>query len=222
MACEKISIGCSPSLSVALSAVSLPLRLSVRNVSFSPKKPPKPAFKATTGMGRRSSRRPRRVQTPRPRRSSPDLTDSSGSSDEDSLEPDVDPDRRYRYSEPAVPIRRSYTPAPTHPGIPSVTTRTTLGQTRTPTPFRHLRPGSRQRSSQGSSGLTYVTDNPVIPFLPPGFIPSPGQDPAAHRQNPFPTPRVPFRQSPLHPAPVPPPPQMHHYRDRASSNGQSN
>ena len=176
--------------------------------------------KATTGMGRRSSRRPRRVQTPRPRRSSPDLTDSA-SSGEDPLEPEVDPDR-YRYSEPAVPIRGSYTPALTHPGIPSVTTRTALGQTRTPTPFGNLRPRSRQRSSQGSSGLTYATDNPVIPSLPPGFVPYPGQDPAAHRQNPFPTPRVPFQQSPLHPAPVPPPPQMHHYRARASSNGQSN
>jgi len=186
-------------------------------LSFSPQNP-QPASKATTGMGRRSSRRPRRVQTPRPRHSSPDLTDSA-SSGEDPLELDVDPDH-YRYSEPAVPIRGSYTPAPTHPGIPSVTTRTTLGQTRTPTPFGQLRPRSQQRSSQGSSGLTYATDNPVIPPPPPGFVPYPGQDPA-HRQNPFPTPRVPFQQSPLHPVPVPPPPQMQHYRDRASSNGQS-
>jgi hypothetical protein len=170
-------------------------------------------------MGRRSSRRPRRVQTPRPRRSSPDLTDS-GSSGEDLPGPDVDPNR-YRYSQPAVPVRGSYTPAPTHPRIPSVTTDTTVGETRTPTPSAHLRPRSRQRSSRGSSGLTYVTDTPVIPSLPPGFVPYPGQD-SAHRQISSPMPPVPFQQSPPHHVPVPPPPWMQHQRDRTPSNSQPN
>ncbi|KAF9651423.1 hypothetical protein BDM02DRAFT_745101 [Thelephora ganbajun] len=163
-------------------------------------------FKATPGMGRWSSRRPRRVQTPRPRRRSPDLVADSASSEEEPLETDIDPNI-YRYSEPAVPIRGSYTPAPTYPRIPSTATGTAVGSSRTLTPSNNIRPESRQQSSQGSSGLTYVSDDPVIPPPPPGFVPYPDQDPM-HRQNPLPTPRVPFQQSPLHPAPAPPPPHI--------------
>jgi hypothetical protein len=152
------------------------------------------------------SPRPRRAQTPRPERHSLDLTDS-----ESSGEDDVDP-THHRYPEPPIPTRAGYTPAPAHLGMPSITTRT-------PTPSVRLRPESRQQSSQGSSGLTYASDNPVIPPPPPGFIPYPGQDPV-HRQNPFPTPRAPFQQSPLHPAPVPPPPQLQHHRNRSSDESQ--
>lgn len=179
---------------------------------------PRLAFKAATGMRRRSPRRPRRVQTPRPRRRSPDPVDSV-SSGEELHGADIDPNR-YRHSAPAVPARGSYPPLPTHPRIPSVTTgTTTAGPFRTPAPSSRLRPESRRRSSQGSSGLTYMTDDPVIHPLPPGFVPYPGQDPV-RRQKPFPTPHVPFQQSPLHPAPVPPPPQMQHHRYRAPNNTQ--
>lgn len=181
---------------------------------------PETAFKATTGMGRRPPRRPRRVQTPRPRRRSPDLVIDSTTSDEDLLEDEVDPNL-YRYSRPAVPIRRSYTPAPTHPRMPSVTTGTTPGGSSRAqlTSSNNAHPESRRQSSRESSGLTYVSDDPVIPPPPPGFVPYPSQEPL-YRQRSFPTPHVPFQQSPLHPAPVPPP-QMHHYRDRASNNSQS-
>ena len=162
-----------------------------------------------TGTGRRPSRR---VQTPRPRRRSPSLDES-----DDDLDAQVDANR-YRYSAPAVPVRASYTPAPTHPGIPSVTTGSTIGTSRRPTPSDYLPPaGSQQRSSQGSSQLTYISEDPVIPPPPPGFVPYPVQDPLHH----FPTPRVPFQQSPLHPTPAPPPPQMEFHRHRASSDSQS-
>lgn len=152
-------------------------------------------------------------------RRSPHPVDSESSS-EGPLETDSDP-TLYRYSEPSAPIRGRYTPAPTHRGIPSVTTDTaTLGSSRTVLPsLNNFRPQSRQQSSQGSSGLTYATDNPVIPPPPPGFVPYPGQDPA-HRQNPFPTPRAPFQQSPFHPAPEPPPPQTQHNRNRSSDESQ--
>lgn len=174
-------------------------------------------FKTTTRMGRRTTRRPRRAQTPGPMRRSPEPV-GSASVGEDPLDADTDPNL-YRYSEFTVPVRGSYTPAPTNPGIPSVTTGTTVG-TALP-PSNRLHPASRQRSSQDSSELTYVTDHPVIPSPPPGFVPYPNQDPA-HRQNPFPTPRAPFQQSPFHPAPVPPPPQMQHHSDlRASHESQS-
>ena len=166
-------------------------------------------------MGRRSSRRHRRPQTPRPRRRSPDSVDSATPEDET----DDDPNH-YRHSTP-VPVLGSYTPAPTHPGIPSVTTRTTIGSRRTRTASNNLRPRSRQESSRESSGLTYTSDDPaVMPPPPPGFVPYPDQD-SIHRQMPFPTPRVPFQQSPLHSTPVPPPPQMQLHRDRASNNSQS-
>jgi len=168
-------------------------------------------------MGRWMSRRPRRVQTPRPERRPLDLVDSESSSEDTTEDDDVD----HRYSEPPVPIRGSYTPAPTHLGMLSLTTRTTAGESRTQTPFNHhVRPGSQQRSSRGSSGLTYITDNPVLPSLPPGFVPYPGQIPA-NRQSSFPTPRAPFQHSPFHLAPAPPPPHIQHHTHRASSDSQS-
>jgi len=166
-------------------------------------------------MGRRPARIHRRVQTPRPRRQSSSLNES----DDDLLDPEVDTNR-YRYSAPAVPVRGSYTPAPTHPRIPSVTTGSTIGTSRRPTLPESLRPESQQQSSQESSQLTYISEDPVIPPPPPGFVPYPVQDPL-HHQNYFPTPRVPFQQSPLHLTPVPPPPQMEFHRHRASNNSQS-
>ena len=168
-----------------------------------------------TGTGRRPPRRYRRVQTPRPRRRSPSLDES----DDDLLDAELDTNR-HRYSASTVPVRRSYTPAPTHPGIPSVTTGSTIGTSRRPTPSDYLRPGSQQQSSQGSSELTYISEDPVIPPPPPGFVPYPVQDPLYYQSN-FPTPRVPFQQSPLHPTPVPPPPQMVFHRHRASNDSQS-
>ena len=163
-------------------------------------------------MGRWTSRRPRRVQTPRPERRPLDLADSE-SSGEDTTEDDDDDSTHHRYPEPPIPIRGSYTPAPT--------TRTTVGEPLSQTPFNHqVRPGSQQRSSRGSSGLTYITDNPVVASLPPGFVPYPGQIPA-NRQSSFPTPRVPFQHSPFHLAPVPPPPHIQHHSHRASSDSQS-
>ena len=171
-----------------------------------------------TGMGSRAPRRHRRVQTPRPERNPLDLADSE-SSGEDTPEDDDDPIHQ-RYPEPPIPTRGRYTPAPTHLGMPSATTGVMAGGSRTPTPSIRLRPGSQQHSSRRSSGLTYITDNPVVPSLPPGFVPYPGQIPP-HRQNSFPTPRVPFQQSPFHPAPVPPPPQMQHHSHRVSSDSQS-
>lgn len=152
-------------------------------------------------------RRPGRAQTPRPMRRSPDPVHSA-SVEEDPLEADSDPNF-YRSSESTFPVRGRYTPVPTHPVFPGVTTRTNIGTALHPS--NNLRPVSRQHSSQGSSGLTYVTDGPVIPPPPPGFVPYPNQDPV-HSQNP----RAPFQQSPLHFAPVPPPPQMQYQSDRGS------
>lgn len=170
-------------------------------------------------MGRRTIRRSRRSQTPGPTRRSPLPADSESLS-EGSSETEDDPDF-YRYSGATAPVRGGYTPAPTHPVIPSVTTGMAVGSPRLVPPSpSNLRSESRQRSSQGSSGLTYVSDGPVIPPLPPGFVPYPDQTPE-HRQNPFPTPRAPPQQSPLHPAPVPPPPQMYRHKGRASDESQS-
>lgn len=160
----------------------------------------------TTRIGRRT---PGRVQTPGPTRRSPDLVDSA-SVREDPLEADSDP-ISYRYSESAVPNQASYTPALTYPGISSVTTGITIP------PSNNLRPESRQRSSQGSSGLTYVTDDPVLPRPPPGFVPYPDQVPV-HRQNPSLRSHVSFQQ---HSTPTPPPPQIQYRRDRSSDENQS-
>ena len=164
----------------------------------------KSGFRTTRRTGRRTHRRPRRVQTPGPMRRSPIPVEST-SMGEDRLGADSDPNH-YRSSESTFPVRTGYTPAPVYPGIPSVTTGTTIG-TSSRHPSNNLRPRSRQqRSSQDSSGLTYVTDDAVVPPPPPGFVPHPDQGPV-HPRSTFPTPRAPFQQSPFHPTPVPPPPQ---------------